>query len=75
MVLHANLPEDLALVPAAHEELKGVLMGALEIRKKKISHTHLHRCHNLEVKNSNKKEKRVNDSPLLQYSHEPLGGA
>lgn len=29
VVLHTNLPEDLALVPAAHQELQCVLMGAL----------------------------------------------
>lgn len=33
MVLHANLPEDLTLVPAAHQELQRVLVGPLETRR------------------------------------------
>lgn len=40
VVLHTNLPEDLALVSAAHQELQCVLMGALG--KTRMSHTHTH---------------------------------
>lgn len=39
VVLHTDLPEDLTLVPAAHQELQRVLMGALETRR---SHTQTH---------------------------------
>lgn len=47
MVLHANLPEDLTLVPAAHQELQRVLVGPLETRR---SHTETDRCHDIERK-------------------------
>lgn len=64
MVLHANLPEDLTLVPAAHQELQRVLVGPLETRR---SHTHIDRhtdtdrCHDIERKNTEIKGRRVHD--------------
>lgn len=43
VVLHTNLPEDLALVPAAHQELQCVLMGALGKTRRSQKHTtHTH---------------------------------